>query len=458
MFSAWQCIINRMTRLFGTDGVRGLANEVLTAPLALKLGAAAAHVLTAEKRVDGRRPVAIVGRDPRVSGEMLAAALSAGMASQGIDVIRVGVIPTPAVAFLTDDYGADMGVMISASHNPMPDNGIKFFSAGGHKLPDHVEDEIERVMDSLPAEGPTGHGVGRVIEEATDAQDRYLEHLKEAVPTSLEGIKIVVDAANGAASVVAPKAYEAAGATVIAIHNKPDSYNINMDCGSTHIDQVQAAVLKHGADLGLAHDGDADRCLAVDKDGNLIDGDQIMAMLAIAMKENGELRKNTLVGTVMSNLGLKIAMDEAGITLRTTKVGDRYVLEDLNAGGFSLGGEQSGHIVLPDHGTTGDGTLTGLSIMARMAETGKSLGELAQAMTVLPQVLINVPVSDKSTIVSHPSVVAAIAEAEAELGSTGRVLLRASGTEELFRVMVEAGDKEQARRIAGRLSAVVAEV
>ncbi|MFP7364919.1 phosphoglucosamine mutase [Corynebacterium callunae] len=447
-----------MTRLFGTDGVRGLANQALTAPLALKLGAAAAHVLTAEKRSDGRRPVAIIGRDPRVSGEMLAAALAAGMASQGVDVLRVGVLPTPAVAFLTDDYGADMGVMISASHNPMPDNGIKFFSAGGHKLPDSVEDEIEKVMDSLPAEGPTGHGIGRVIEEAPGAQERYLEHLKEAVSTPLAGITVVVDAANGAASDVAPKAYEAAGAKVIAIHNKPDSYNINEDCGSTHIDKVQAAVVKYGADLGLAHDGDADRCLAVDKDGKVVDGDQIMAILAIAMKENGELRKNTLVATVMSNLGLKIAMDEAGITMRATKVGDRYVLEDLKAGGFSLGGEQSGHIVLPDYGTTGDGTLTGLSIMARMAETGKSLAELAQAMKVLPQVLINVPVADKSTIVADPMVVSAIKEAEAELGDYGRVLLRASGTEELFRVMVEAPEQEQARRIAGRLAAVVAEV
>jgi phosphoglucosamine mutase (EC 5.4.2.10) len=389
---------------------------------------------------------------------MLAAALAAGMASRGVDVLRVGVIPTPAVAFLTDDYGADMGVMISASHNPMPDNGIKFFSAGGHKLPDAVEDEIESAINGLPEEGPTGHGIGRVLEEAADAQDRYLQHLAGAVPTRLDGITVVVDTANGAASTVAPKAYEAAGARVIAIHNAPNSYNINFKCGSTHIEQIQAAVVEHGADLGLAHDGDADRCLAVDRYGNVVDGDQIMAILAIAMKENGELRKNTLVATVMSNLGLKLAMDEAGIDMRTTKVGDRYVLVDLNEGGYSLGGEQSGHIVLPDHGTTGDGTLTGLSLMARMAETGKPLDELASAMTVLPQVLINVPVSDKTIILSDPRVTSAIADAEAELGGTGRVLLRASGTEELFRVMVEAAEKEQARKVAGRLSAVVSEV
>ncbi len=446
-----------MTRLFGTDGVRGLANKTLTAPLALKLGAAAAHVLTAGTRPHGRRPVAIVGRDPRVSGEMLAAALAAGMASRGVDVLRVGVIPTPGVAFLTDDYGADMGVMISASHNPMPDNGIKFFSAGGHKLPDEVEDEIERVMNDLPEEGPTGHGIGRVIEEAPDARGRYLQHLADAVPADLSGITVVVDAANGAASVVAPQAYEAAGAKVIAIHNTPNAYNINEKCGSTHMDQIQAAVLEHGADIGLAHDGDADRCLAVDSDGNIVDGDEIMAILAIAMKENSELRKNTLVATVMSNLGLKLAMEKADIQLLTTKVGDRYVLEELNAGGYALGGEQSGHIVLPDHGTTGDGTLTGLSLMARMAETGKPLSELAAAMTVLPQVLINVPVADKSAIMKNPNVQAAVEAAEEELGGTGRVLLRASGTEELFRVMVEAAEQEQARRVAGRLAAVVAE-
>ncbi len=447
-----------MTRLFGTDGVRGLANKNLTAPLALRLGSAAAHVLTSDHSSSKRRPLAVIGRDPRVSGEMLAAALAAGMASRGVDVLRVGVLPTPAVAYLTDFYGADMGVVISASHNPMPDNGIKFFSKGGHKLPDSVEDEIEHTMGQLPETGPTGHGIGRVIEEATDAQKHYLEHLAQAMPRRLDGIKVVVDCANGAASEVTPRAYAAAGAEVIAIYNEPNAYNINDNCGSTHIEQVQQAVVEHGADLGLAHDGDADRCLAVDAEGNIVDGDQIMAILALAMKENGELRKSTLVATVMSNLGLRLAMDAAGITLRTTKVGDRYVLEDLNAGGFSLGGEQSGHIVMPDHGTTGDGTLTGLALMSRMAETGKPLKELAQAMTVLPQVLINVPVSDKTIIESHPSVVEAIAQAEGVLGSTGRVLLRASGTEELFRVMVEAADEEQARSIAADLAAVVAKV
>lgn len=426
--------------------------------MALQLGAAAAHVLTRDRAASDRRPTAIVGRDPRVSGEMLAAALSAGMASRGVDVLRVGVLPTPAVAFLTDDYGADMGVMISASHNPMPDNGIKFFSAGGRKLPDSVEDEIEAAMAELPDDGPTGTGVGRVIEEAPDAKDRYLKHLAEATPVDLSGIKVVVDAANGAASSVAPKAYAAAGAEVVAIHNRPNAYNINDNCGSTHMDQLQAAVLEHGADLGLAHDGDADRCLAVDAEGNIIDGDQIMAVLAVAMKEKSELRKNTLVATVMSNLGLRLAMEEQGITMLETKVGDRYVLEELNTGDYRLGGEQSGHIVLPVHCTTGDGTMTGLKLMARMAETGQSLKDLAGVMTVLPQVLINVPVANKTAILESAVVQESMAEAESELGGTGRVLLRPSGTEQLFRVMVEATESEQARRVAGRLAAVVAAV
>ena len=356
-----------MTRLFGTDAVRGLANETLTAPLALKLGQAAAKVLTRNKRSEQRRPTAIIGRDPRVSGEMLAAAMAAGMASQGVDVLRVGVIPTPGLAFLTDDYGADIGVMISASHNPMPDNGIKFFSAGGKKLADAVEDEIERAMASLEEGGPTGTGIGRIIEESPDAHVRYLEHLAESVTTSLKGIKVVVDCANGAASKIAPEAYAAAGAEVVAIFNKPDAYNINDNSGSTHIEQIQKAVVEHNADLGLAHDGDADRCLAVDAEGNVIDGDQIMAVLALGMKEKSSLRENTLVATVMSNLGLKLAMQREGISMRETKVGDRYVLEELNRGDFSLGGEQSGHIVVPARATTGDGTLSGLLIMERMA-------------------------------------------------------------------------------------------
>ena len=447
-----------MTRLFGTDGVRGLANKKLTPILALRLGQAAAEAFTSDRESYERRPLAIIGRDPRVSGEMLDAAIASGLASRGVDVVRVGVLPTPAIAFLTDDFGADLGVMISASHNPMPDNGMKFFSAGGKKLPDEVEDRIQAAMDNLKEDGPTATKIGRIISEAPEGRERYLKHLAEVVTTDLSGIKVVVDTANGAASKVAPEAYAAAGAEVIAIHNKPNAFNINEDCGSTHIDKAQEAVVEHGADLGLAHDGDADRCLAVDAEGNVVDGDQIMALLAVGMKEENDLRFNTLVATVMSNLGLKIAMQEQGIKVKETAVGDRYVLEELNRGDFSLGGEQSGHVVLPDDCTTGDGTLTGLSIMARMAKSGKSLKELASVMTVLPQVLINVPVSNKAAILDAPEVKEAIAAAEAELGDTGRVLLRPSGTEELFRVMVEAAEEEQARKVAGKLAAVVSAV
>lgn len=447
-----------MTRLFGTDGVRGLANEALTASLAMKLGAAAATVLTRDRASERRRPLALIGRDPRVSGEMLAAAMAAGMASKGVDVLRVGVIPTPGLAFLTDDYGADIGVMISASHNPMPDNGIKFFSAGGKKLPDDLEDEIESAMHELSETGPTGTAIGRVIEEAVDAQSRYLAHLKEAVSADLSGIKVVVDCANGAASDVAPKAYAAAGADVTAIFNTPNAFNINDGSGSTHMEQIQQAVLEHGADLGIAHDGDADRCLAVDAGGTIVDGDQIMAILATGMQERNALHDNTLVATVMSNLGLKLAMRERGIEIKETAVGDRYVLEELGRGDYSLGGEQSGHVVVPAHATTGDGTLTGLMLMARMAETGKTLRELADVMTVLPQVLISVPVSNKGAIMGAEEVQTAIQQAEAELGDSGRVLLRPSGTEELFRVMVEAAEEEHARKVAGRLAAVVAAV
>ena len=445
-----------MTRLFGTDGVRGLANRKLTPILALKLGQAAAEVLTADRESYELRPTAIIGRDPRVSGEMLDAAIAAGLASRGVDVVRVGVLPTPAIAFLTDDYGADLGVMISASHNPMPDNGIKFFAAGGRKLPDSVEDQIQSTMEQLSDDGPTGTKLGRIISESPDARDRYRKHLREAVPVDLSGLKVVVDAANGAASRVAIEAYREAGAEVVPIHNKPNAFNINEDCGSTHIDKTQEAVLEHGAHLGLAHDGDADRCLAVDAEGNVVDGDQIMAILAVGMKEENNLRFNTLVATVMSNLGLKLAMKEQGIEVRETKVGDRYVVEELLRGDYSLGGEQSGHIVLPEDCPTGDGILSGLSLMARMAKTGKSLKELASVMTVLPQTLINVPVSNKSKILDSPEVLTAIAEAEEELGESGRVLLRPSGTEELFRVMVEAAEAEQARKVAGRLAAIVA--
>lgn len=434
-----------MGRLFGTDGVRGVANRELTAELALALGAAAARHLTSSTG-PGRR-VAVIGRDPRASGEMLEAAVIAGLSSQGVDALRVGVLPTPAVAYLTGAYDADFGVMISASHNPMPDNGIKIFGPGGHKLDDDTEDQIENLVAAGPGLRPVGAGIGRVV-DAEDAAERYLRHVGKASTSRLDGLTVVVDCAHGAASTAAPSAYRAAGARVIAINAEPNGLNINDRCGSTHLEALRAAVIAHRADLGIAHDGDADRCLAVDADGELIDGDTIMVVLALAMKEAGELASDTLVATVMSNLGLHLAMRAAGVTVRTTGVGDRYVLEELRAGDYSLGGEQSGHIVMPALGSTGDGIVTGLRLMTRMVQTGLPLATLASAMKTLPQVLINVEVADKATAAVAPSVQTAVAQAEAELGDTGRILLRPSGTEPLIRVMVEAADEDIAQRLA----------
>jgi len=440
-------------RLFGTDGVRGLANgELLTPELAVRLSASAARVLAERDR--SHRPVALVGRDPRASGEMLEAAVVAGLASAGADAVRIGVLPTPAVAYLVAELGADLGVMISASHNAMPDNGIKLFAAGGHKLPDAIEGAIEDGLDTSSPR-PTGAAIGRV-RDLPDAGDRYVEHLLAATPGSLAGLRVVVDCAHGAASAVAPVAYRKAGAEVVALHAEPDGLNINEGVGSTHLGPLCDAVREHGADLGIAHDGDADRCLAVDADGRIVDGDHILAVLAVAMRDAGELAEDTLVTTVMSNLGLHLAMRDVGIAVRTTAVGDRYVLEELRAGGFTLGGEQSGHVVLPAHATTGDGLLTALRLMARMVTTGSTLAGLAGVVTTLPQVLRNVQVVDKSAVAASASVRDAVEAAERDLGGTGRVLLRASGTEQLVRVMVEAPTAEQAEATALRLAEVVA--
>ncbi|MEV6343408.1 phosphoglucosamine mutase [Actinoplanes sp. NPDC051851] len=441
-----------MGRLFGTDGVRGLANgDLLTPELALSVAVAAARVLVESD--SSHQPLAIVGRDPRASGEMLEAAVVAGLTSAGANVVRVGVLPTPAVAYLVGQTGADLGVMLSASHNAMPDNGIKLFAAGGQKLPDELEERIEKTIeDGHGLVGrPTGAGIGRV-HDLLDGAEHYIKHLVESLPHRLEGIKVVVDCANGAASEVGPVAYREAGAEVIAIHAEPDGLNINENCGSTHLERVQEAVVREGADLGLAHDGDADRCLAVTASGDVVDGDQIMAILALAMRDAGRLTENTLVATVMSNLGLRIAMKQSGIKLIETKVGDRYVLEELQAGGLALGGEQSGHIVMPAYATTGDGVLTGLHLMAQLAATGKSLADLAAVVHPLPQVLINVQVGDREAGAAAPTVQAAVALAENELGETGRVLLRPSGTEPLVRVMVEAATEETARSVAERIA------
>lgn len=448
-----------MPRLFGTDGVRGLANgEIITADLALGLAQAAASVLTRgrhadELRAQGKRPRAVLARDPRVSGEFISAAVAAGLASSGIDVLDAGVIPTPAAAFLVADVEADFGVMVSASHNPAADNGIKFFALGGTKLPDDVEDRIEVALDQ-PKMTPTGGGVGR-IRRFADAEDRYVVHLISTLDVRLDGLHVVIDAAHGAAAGVSPEVFALAGAQVTVIGADPDGMNINDGVGSTHLDGLRAAVLEHGADLGIAHDGDADRCLAVDADGNVVDGDQMMAILAVSLKQRGLLARDTLVATVMSNLGLRRAMAEHGIRLLETKVGDRYVLEELDAKELSLGGEQSGHIIFRDHATTGDGILTGLQLAAEMARTGKTLSQLAALMTVYPQVLVNVPGVDQHGLDGDAVVADAVRAAEAQLGDTGRVLLRPSGTEPLVRVMVEAADHEVAAAIAEQLAAVV---
>jgi phosphoglucosamine mutase len=424
-------------RLFGTDGVRGLANADLTPELALALAASAARVLSAR--------VAVVGRDPRASGEMLEAAVVAGLCAAGCSVVLVGVVPTPAVAFLTSSLGADLGVMLSASHNPMPDNGVKLFDAGGRKLGDAVEDAITAGLLAPWDDRPTGAGVGRVRTDPA-ALSAYVEHLV-ATAAPLTGLKVVVDCANGAASFAGPAAYRAAGAEVVAIHASPDGLNVNEACGSTHPESLVAAVLAHGADAGFAHDGDADRCLAVTATGDLVDGDQLLAILAV------DRSPRAVVATVMANLGFKRAMAAHGIDVVETAVGDRYVLEAMRAHGLDLGGEQSGHVVLAEHATTGDGVLTALQALSVMARTGRPLADLAAVMTRLPQVLVNVRVADKDAALALAA--PAVAEASALLGDAGRVLVRPSGTEPLVRVMVEAESEDLARAAADRVAATM---
>jgi len=444
-----------MARLFGTDGVRGRANVDLTAELALDLAVAAAHVLGEAGAFEGSRPLALVGRDPRASGEFLEAAVVAGLASAGVDVVRLGVLPTPAVAHLTGALHADLGVMLSASHNPMPDNGIKFFSRGGVKLDDSIEDAIEQRLGDTWMR-PTGSAVGRVRDDS-GAVEGYVAHLVASLgrDASLAPLKVVIDTANGAASLTALAAFDAQGAQVVPLHAAPDGLNINDQCGSTHLESLQAAVVEHGADLGIGLDGDADRCLAVDAHGTVVDGDQILAILAVAMKEDHSLHSDTVVATVMSNLGFINAMREHGIRVDQAKVGDRYVLEAMNANGFTLGGEQSGHVIMSEFATTGDGVLTALHLAARMVRTGRPLAELAAVMTRLPQVMINVPNVNKFRAGLDPELQSAVTAASRELGRGGRVLLRPSGTEPLVRVMVEAGTHDQARAIAERLVVVV---
>jgi phosphoglucosamine mutase len=465
-----------MGQFFGTDGVRGVAGQDLTAGLAMGLSAAAASVLAgsgefAAARDAHRRPVAVVGRDPRASGEFLEAAVVAGLAASGVDTIRLGVLPTPAVAYLTAALGADLGVMLSASHNPAPDNGIKFFARGGVKLPDAVEDAIEARLAgaggvaapagiSAPAGVPDA-GFGRVT-EAPEHGDRYLDHLLTTLAadggTPLAGLRVVVDCAHGAASEYAPVLLSRAGADVITVGAEPDGLNINAGCGSTSLGTLAAAVVEHGADAGIAHDGDADRCLAVDATGQVIDGDQILAVLALALKDAGRLAANTVVATVMSNLGFRHAMRSAGIEVVETPVGDRYLIAAMLDGKYVLGGEQSGHIIMLDHATTGDGLLTGLQFLAEAVRQDRSVAELASVMTRYPQVLISVPGVDKAQVSASAVLADAVAAAEAELGDAGRVLVRPSGTEPAVRVMVEAEHSDQAERLAGQLADTIKDV
>jgi phosphoglucosamine mutase len=467
-----------MGRLFGTDGVRGVAGDDLTSRLAMDLAIASAEVLHetgvfGRARAEGRRPVAVVGRDPRTSGEFLESAVVAGLAGVGVDVLRLGVIPTPAVAFLTADKSADLGVMLSASHNPAKDNGIKLFARGGFKLPDTVEDEIEAKLGQPggTVTGAPSGGFGRVRDDG-ESRERYLSHVLASVSAGgpdgaaqpaggvqaaqpLAGLRVVVDCAHGAASAMAPALLRRAGAEVIAIGAEPDGENINDGCGSTHLDALRATVIEQRADAGIAHDGDADRCLAVDASGQVIDGDQIMAVLALGLKATGRLAGDTVVATVMSNLGFRLAMKDAGITLVETAVGDRYVLEAMRAGNYVFGGEQSGHIIMLEHATTGDGLLTALHLLAAVARERTTLADLAQVMTRYPQVLVNVAGVDKMRIAASPEVAAQVAAATAELGRSGRVLVRPSGTEPAVRVMVEAVDPDHARHLADRLASVI---
>ena len=440
-----------MGRLFGTDGVRGLANQELTPELALELGRAAAKQIRKDAP-KGRKLRAIVARDTRMSGDFLDHAISAGLASEGVDVNRIGVVTTPCVAYLTAKTDVDLGVMISASHNPMPDNGIKFFARGGYKLPDAIEDQIEQLLGD-ETDRPIGESVGEINAERESAEKLYIKHLVRAAG-DLSGLRIAVDCANGAASRLGPEALQEAGVDTVVINASPDGRNINDNCGSTHPQQLQSQVVAAGCDFGVAFDGDADRCLAVDSAGNLIDGDKIMGMLAASFKEKGELTGNTLVITIMSNLGLILAMKEKGINTVQTAVGDRYVLEKMREQGFVLGGEQSGHVINANHATTGDGILTALCIARAVKDAGQPLEKICEFVKRLPQTLINVPNVDK-TRTDDAGLRAEIAKAEEELGDTGRVVLRASGTEPLVRVMVEAATQEQADAVCEHLASEV---
>lgn len=444
-----------MGKMFGTDGVRGVANRELSPMLAFQLGRAGARVLTngdADRRI-------VIGKDTRVSGDMLEDALSAGICSAGVDVVKLGVLPTPGIAYLTRDLKVAGGVVISASHNPVEDNGIKFFGASGYKLPDATEAAMEALVEQecagVPC--PTGGDVGRSC-QLDDAVDRYVEYAKNSFNVSLDGLKIVLDCANGAAFQVAPRVFGELGATVTSIFNQPDGVNINAGCGSTHPETLMKAVVEQGADLGLAFDGDADRLLAVDAKGRLVDGDQIMVICARYLQKKNLLKENTVVVTVMSNLGLHLALRDAGIRVVETTVGDRYVLEELLRIGACFGGEQSGHIISLNHNTTGDGIFTALQLLTVVAESGRPLAELASQMERFPQLLENVRVADKASVLDSTVFAAAVRESERELEGSGRILIRPSGTEPLVRVMAEGRDMKQLENIVGKLVDLIAKL
>jgi len=438
-----------MARLFGTDGVRGLANAEITPELAFKMGRAATYYFG--KKI--KRPVFYIGRDTRISGQMLEVSLAAGICSAGGEAVLLGVMPTPAVAYLTRKHGAQAGVVLSASHNPYPDNGIKFFAGTGYKLPDAVEDQLEQLIEAEPdtMPRPTADGIG-FITTKHDLLDEYIEYVIGTVECPLNGLKIVVDCAHGAAYEAAPAALRRLGATVIVLHDSPDGVNINAGCGSTHLEQLQAVVAQHQADLGLAHDGDADRCLAVDETGEIIDGDQIMLICALEMLRQNSLPENTLVVTVMSNLGLHQAVKNAGAKVLVTPVGDRYVLEAMLKHNLVLGGEQSGHIIFSQHSTTGDGVITALKLAAALKQSGKKMSDLAKVMTRFPQLLVNVRVESKEGWDKNDHIAAAIKAGDDELGDNGRILVRASGTESLIRVMAEGPSLPDLERIVGSIA------
>lgn len=446
-----------MGNLFGTDGVRGIANKELTVDLAYKLGQAGAYVLTKENK---HKATIIIGSDTRISGEMLTAAMIAGICSVGADTLSIGIVPTPAVSYLTREYGADAGVVISASHNPVEYNGIKFFNKDGYKLSDQIEEEIEALIanNNKEIELPIGTAIGKVVYRSECIYD-YIRYAKRQIGTKLDGLKVVIDCANGASYVSAPEALRQLGAEVIIIHNEPDGTNINKKCGSTHMNDLQQYVKQVEADLGLAFDGDADRCLAVDQKGNIVDGDQIMAICGLYMKEQGRLKKNTIVATVMSNLGFFIMGKEQGVDIEQTKVGDRYVLEKMIEEGYNIGGEQSGHIIFLDENTTGDGLLTALHLMEVMKMTGKSLSTLASVMEVLPQVLVNAKIKNenKETYVNDEVIMSAIKTVEEKFSGNGRVLIRPSGTEPLVRVMIEGKNRDELLVDATKLAKLMEE-